>query len=202
MRLYSYVVARDFGFAPNPFFGFCTLATCKPITRRVARVGDWILGTGSAQRGRTGYLVYAMKVSEEMSFEEYWSDPRFLKKRPDLERGKMFAFGDNIYSRDASGGWLQLNSHHSCEDGCPNPNNIANDTQTNRVLIGADFVYWGGAGPKIPTKFRNFDGHDICAVRGHKCKFPPKLVEQFVEWIIGQGLRGYMDKPLDWSRTP
>lgn len=27
---YSYVVARDFGFAPNPFNGFLTLATCKP----------------------------------------------------------------------------------------------------------------------------------------------------------------------------
>ena len=30
MKLYSYIVARDFGFAPNPFYGFCTLATCKP----------------------------------------------------------------------------------------------------------------------------------------------------------------------------
>src|SRR5712671_5339411 len=34
MRLYSYVVARDFGFAPNPFFGVCTLATCKPDIRK------------------------------------------------------------------------------------------------------------------------------------------------------------------------
>jgi hypothetical protein len=25
VRLYSYVVARDFGFAPNPFYGFCSL---------------------------------------------------------------------------------------------------------------------------------------------------------------------------------
>lgn len=34
MTLYSYVVAHDFGFAPNPFDGLCTLATCKPDIRK------------------------------------------------------------------------------------------------------------------------------------------------------------------------
>ena len=33
---YSYIVARDFGFAPNPFNGVLTLATCKPIVRKGA----------------------------------------------------------------------------------------------------------------------------------------------------------------------
>ena len=47
MTIYSYVVARDYGFAPNPFYGCCTLATCKPIIRRMAQVGDWVIGTGS-----------------------------------------------------------------------------------------------------------------------------------------------------------
>ena len=32
--LFSYVVATDSGFAPNPFFGLCTLACCKPAIRR------------------------------------------------------------------------------------------------------------------------------------------------------------------------
>jgi hypothetical protein len=201
LRLYSYVVARDFGFAPNPFYQVCTLATCKPIIRRVAKEGDWIVGTGSAERGRRGFLVYAMRVTERRTFEEYWSDARFLSKRPDLNQGKMQAFGDNIYSRDGAGNWLQANSHHSCDDGSANPRNIANDTQTDRVLIGTEYVYWGGSGPEIPELFRNFDSHDVCALRGHKCKFPPELVEQFVAWIREQGA-GYMGKPLDWVRTP
>ncbi|WP_225761747.1 hypothetical protein [Acinetobacter sp. Marseille-P8610] len=34
MKIFSYVVSRDFGFAPNPFFNFCTLATCKPKIRK------------------------------------------------------------------------------------------------------------------------------------------------------------------------
>ena len=37
--LYSYVITRDYGFAPNPFGGICTLATCKPGIRNHAKVG-------------------------------------------------------------------------------------------------------------------------------------------------------------------
>ena len=75
-RLYSYIVANDTGFAPNPFHGYCTLATCKPRIRKTARVGDWIVGTGSKRNGKAGYAVYAMRVTEIMTFDEYWSDPR------------------------------------------------------------------------------------------------------------------------------
>ena len=44
--LYIYVVDRDFGFAPNPFHGYCTLATCKPKIRNGASIGNWIMGIG------------------------------------------------------------------------------------------------------------------------------------------------------------
>ena len=47
MRLYVYVVTHDNGFAPNPFHGFCTLATCKAPVRERAEIGDWVLGVGS-----------------------------------------------------------------------------------------------------------------------------------------------------------
>ena len=101
MRLHSYVVARDYGFAPNPFFGVCTLATCKPIIRSVAAIGDWVMGTGSKQWNREHHVVYAMRVTESMTFEQYWNDPRFQKKKPNLRGSKKQAFGDNIYFRNA-----------------------------------------------------------------------------------------------------
>ena len=83
-RLHSYIVARDFGFAPNPFFGYCTLATCMVYIREGAEVGDWVAGTGSGRKSvqREGYLVFAMRVEEILTFDEYWSDPRFRVKRP------------------------------------------------------------------------------------------------------------------------
>lgn len=54
MKIFSYVVSRDFGFAPNPFFNFCTLATCKPKIRKDAKIGDWIIGTNSTTKKNLG----------------------------------------------------------------------------------------------------------------------------------------------------
>ena len=51
MKLYSYIVAHDGGFAPNPFWGYCTLANCKPKIRQTAKVGDWIVGLSSKPKG-------------------------------------------------------------------------------------------------------------------------------------------------------
>ena len=64
--LFSYVVRFDSGFAPNPFYGYCTLATCKPRIRKAAGVGDWVVGSGSNDSlvRRGGYMVYAMQVSD------------------------------------------------------------------------------------------------------------------------------------------
>lgn len=44
MRVFTYVLDHDTGFAPNPFHGWCTLAGCKPVIRRTARIDDWIVG--------------------------------------------------------------------------------------------------------------------------------------------------------------
>lgn len=72
-RIHSYVVRYDSGFAPNPFYGYCTLATCKPNIRKGADIGDWVVGSGSNDRNvrRGGHLVYAMRVTETMTFDEY-----------------------------------------------------------------------------------------------------------------------------------
>ena len=35
-RIHSYVVRYDSGFGAQPFYGYCTLATCKPSIRRGA----------------------------------------------------------------------------------------------------------------------------------------------------------------------
>src|SRR5579863_9322212 len=92
VKLHSYVVARDFGFAPNPFFGVCTLATCKPKIRSAAQIGDWVTGTGSKPSKREKNVVYAMRVTGTMTFEEYWSDPHFQRKKVNMRGSKKQAF--------------------------------------------------------------------------------------------------------------
>lgn len=206
MNLYSYVVARDYGFAPNPFFGVCTLATCKPRIRKAAHLGDWVVGTGSKKHRREKHIVFAMRVTDAMTFNQYWVDRRFQRKRPNLQGSKKQAFGDNIYSRKAgTKNWCQANSHHSMADGSPNKLNVATDTQADRVLISDDFVYWGGAGPRLPQKFLDYGPQHLTLCvggRNHKTNFPPKFIQEFVAWIRSLNERGYVDEPLDWSRTP
>lgn len=203
MKLYSYIVPRDFGFAPNPFYGICTLATCKPKIRASAEVGDWVVGTGSKHYDLEGHVVYAMQVSEVLSFDQYWSDSRFERKRPNLHGSLKQAYGDNIYHRDANtDDWLQEDSHHSEADGSANPLNVSHDTQTDAVLIGNEFYYWGAFGPEIPRKFRKFDGNDIChSGRGHKCNFPSSLVESFITWIRSRECHGYVGEPAEFVIT-
>lgn len=156
MRLYSYIVARDFGFAPNPFHGFCTLATCKPRIRAVASSGDWVVGTGAKSKyNLAGRLVYAMRVAEVLDFTSYWNDPRFLAKRPVLNGSLKLVYGDNIYRRVGKR-WAQADSHHSLDNGRPNEANIEQDTGADRVLIATKFVYWGASAPTIQSRFRLF----------------------------------------------
>jgi Nucleotide modification associated domain 2 len=202
--IYSYVVARDYGFAPNPFHGVCTLATCKPRIRKATAVGDWVIGTGSKGRKRAGFLVYAMKVEEALTFDQYWSDERFLLKRPNLHGSKKIAFGDNIYYRKGEGyDWKQLNSHHTLPDGRINKFNLNTDTSVNRVLISRTFTYWGGHGPAVPQQFRDYNGDDIvCAARNHRSNFAPDLVRDFLAWIEPMAHEGFVGEPLDWERTP
>ncbi len=202
MKLYSYIVARDFGFAPNPFFGFCTLATCKPKIRAGASVGDWIVGTGAKTRyDIAGRLIYAMQVDEVLDFDSYWNDPRFIRKRPNLNGSLKMIYGDNIYHRVGKK-WVQLDSHHSLENGRPNKANIAWDTGVDRVLVGTKFVYWGKAAPTIPKRLRSFrkTGEDICCkARGHRV-FGEEIATAFAKWLDQRGKSGFQGEPLEFER--
>lgn len=200
MKLYSYVVARDFGFAPNPFFGFCTLATCKPKIRKHASVGDWIAGTGAKTRyGFSGRLIYAMQVSEVLDFDKYWQDPRFIHKRPNLTGSLQMLYGDNIYHRDRRG-WVQADSHHSLPHGRLNNANLAWDTGVDRLLVATKFVYYGRSAPKLPSRFRAFgsDQIDICAHRGHRL-FDGELPTAFAAWLDDLDEWGVRGDPLEFA---
>jgi len=144
-HLYTYVISRDFGFAPNPFHGVCTLATCKPGIRKSATVGDWILGVGGKKLGQTfRKCILLMKVSEKISFQNYWDDSRFSLKKPSRNGSHVQMLGDNIYHKNASGKWIQEDSHHSNADGSVNHNNLNRDAGiSDQVLISNYFFYFG-----------------------------------------------------------
>jgi hypothetical protein len=196
MRLYLYVIEHDMGFAPNPFFGACTLAACKPQIRKTAVVGDVIAGFGSKASGLAGRVTYWMRIEEILTFDVYWGDPRFRAKRPQLGGSLMQCYGDNIYHRDKmSGVWVQERSFHSDPPGARNGGNLVRDTgRTEKVLIGREFAYWGGAGPAAPSKLR----HMIPNGRPYRCRFRDDDRDAFVAWLRGRSERGFRGEPADW----
>lgn len=147
-----YVVDRDFGFAPNPFHGSCTLATCKPGIRGSAKANDWVVGMGGGRLKATGRCVFAMRVTEKLSFNQYWSNPEYFDKKPVRTGSSKMMVGDNIYHRDTGSQWQQIDSHHSNIDGSVNLHNLLNDTQSDQMLVSKYFFYFGKNAPLVPQE--------------------------------------------------
>ncbi len=201
--LFSYVVRYDSGFAPNPFHGRCTLATCKPKIRQHAQIGDWIVGTGSNARGvrHGGHLVYAMRVTEILSTAEFWHDPRFEKKKPNMFHNWVATSGDNIYEPIGRGRWRQLSSYHSHENGSRSDDHVVRDTGVERILVSDRFVYFGGEGPQLPASF--LEGGEfqmICLYRNYRRVRNEPVIVAFEKWISSLGKIGFQGKPWDWLK--
>ena len=190
MKLYSYIVAHDGGFAPNPFWGYCTLANCKPKIRRTAKVGDWIVGLSSKAKGNR--VIYAMQVEEILTYAQYYRDERFSEKIPNYSKRKViYKRGDNIYKPLPNGKFRQLRSAHSkeCQE---DPKAKAVDLGGINILIARAFYYFGGSGPDLPKHL-----HELKVRRGHKCRFPPDTISDFSKFIEEYPL-GVNAPPSDW----
>lgn len=195
MVLFSYVITRDYGFAPNPFGKYCTLATCKPLIRKTARVGDWIIGTGSnSKKYKMGdRLIYAMRVDEKLSYSEYWNDSRFQYKKPVMNGSKKQKYGDNIYYFDQLLNKLvQVNSHHSLEHGITNSINYNRDISGKYVLISKYFWYFGEAAPRIPEELI---GDIVKNGIGYKKIVNQNIINCFTTWLSKNFEMGYRGMP-------
>ncbi len=199
MRLWSYKISRDYGFAPNPFFGACTVACCKPDVRRGAAIGDLIVGCGSSKLNLVGHVIFAMRVSEKLTFQEYWDDERFRRKRPIFTAGKAHAYGDNIYHKHEADDWIQEDSHHSLDGGALNSLNADRDLGADAVLIGLDFVYWGNSAPEIPQWLRSYDGDDLYPnVRNLRNHYSEAFKVAALDWFEHEP-RGRLGRPISWK---
>jgi hypothetical protein len=198
MKMYSYVITRDYGFAPNPFGGLCTLATCKPSIRKIAQVNDWVIATGPiTSYNKPGYLFYAMEVEEKLTYNQYWSDDRFQFKKPLFNGSLKQCFGDNIYYLMEDNAWHQQNSHHSHENGVVNIANLKTDTSSQSVLISSKFYYWGRSNVELPEDFKK----GIC----NNVKVPTykvvdaDIAKRLIIWIEENYEKGIMNDPMEFE---
>jgi hypothetical protein len=101
-QIYYYILRYDDGIAPCVDSGALTLAICKPMIRRTAKEGDWVMGISPKAHGHK--LCYAAQVTEKINGQEYYVARRFRKR------------GDRIYSFNGSRFQLRNHSVHTEAD--------------------------------------------------------------------------------------
>jgi hypothetical protein len=177
MRLFSYCIPVDDGAAPNPFWGVCTLAICKPKIRRVANIGDWVVGVGSKNVRGISYqnkLVYAMKVTDKLTMEEYdfYCKSKLTNKIPDLyNRDYRRNVGDNIYDYSNSEPKLRLSVHKF--------ENRQRDLGGKYVLLSNHFYYFGDKAIEIREDLLPI----VKQGQSHKSIANEPIKLNFVDWL-------------------
>ncbi|OPY60053.1 MAG: hypothetical protein A4E56_02938 [Pelotomaculum sp. PtaU1.Bin065] len=195
MKIYVYTLVHDAGFAPNPYHGYCTLACCKPIIRKIAEVGDWIVGI--TPRAHGSRLVYAMNVNETLPFEKYWVDPRFIDKKPKWKsEDPVQRSGDNIYKYSGHAKFTQLPSRHwdsKCNQ--PDLNQMKIDLSGKYVLISKKYSYFGQNTQPIPANLLSI----MRPARGHRVNFKPEHHQLILDYLesLPLGIHGY---PQDFDK--
>lgn len=199
MAYFSYKIEHDFGLAPNPFGGYCTLAVCKSKIRnnRHLKIGDWIIGTGSIELKTLHRLIYVMQVEEKLTFNQYWADNRFQYKKPVLNGSLVQMYGDNFYHQNTeTKEWIQENSAHSLEKGLLNIDHLRKDTLGQYVLISKTFYYFGDKSIQIQDKHLPIcsEGRDM-----KRQAIPKAIADDFIQWLQINYSVGIYGDPISWK---
>lgn len=225
MKIYSYIMTDDTGFAPNPFGGVCTLACCKPEIRRLADKGDMVIGI----RGRKLFnkiaaqqnihhindkdifkIIYIMTVSDKKPFQDYFKDSRFKSKIPS-KVNNVSKCGDNIYKPQEQikslEDFIQLPSTHSNDDledkDTKNHDLGGVQLKNNNVLIADNYYYFGSSA--IDTNAIDFlykypSGHLLS--RKHKVTGNPDDIVKVLAFIKAKTIKkGILGKPHEWQQN-
>ena len=184
-RIYSYVLRFDDGGAPNPFWGTCTLTICKPTIRRTARIGDWVIGTGSKNSklkdGKkydlSDSLVYAMKITDKLTLEQYdkFCLENLKEKIPSwFNKDWRKRMGDCIYD-------YSNQRETKLRKGVHNELNVKRDLSGNNSLLSTEFYYFGEEPRIIPENLKRI----IKKNQGHLRIENADLLFDFEKWISG-----------------
>ena len=178
LKMWSYRIVHDKQFAPNPFKGVLTLATCKPLIRRSkeSESGVWLAGFAAysvkdglrPKKGRE-LLIYLAKISEVMTMQDYWT--KYPQKRAQ-KCGEEFEeyYGDNIYDENLH---LVNDNHHKDWD-------FKRDISGKNVLICKEFYYFApDSRLVVPNEFDEL----VYKRRGQTLVQNKDLIQKFIDYV-------------------
>lgn len=174
--LFTYCIPIDDGAAPNPYWEICTLNICKPVIRRVANVGDWVVGTGSVKFDCADHVVYAMKVTQKMTMAEYdsWVKQYCPEKEADWGNGDhRRRLGDSIYDFTTDPPKQRKGVHGS--------GNVKTDLGGQCTLLSTHFYYFGNKPVLLPEDLRPI----VKQGQAHRSRSNQPFLSRFVSWIEG-----------------
>jgi hypothetical protein len=120
--IWSYIVAYDEGSAPCTDNNLLTLCICKPLIRRNANIGDWLVGFAKKKLGQN-LITYVAEITEKVSMENYFLDPTpRLDKIYNIIDDSFIHYGGNIHNT---------------------PRNWKTDVSGKYCLISKNFWYFG-----------------------------------------------------------
>jgi len=184
-------MTHDSGFAPNPYYRYCTLATCTPNHMRAnLEKDDVIVGVeaNSLMRQRMRKLgkqssqyrciIYYMVISEQLSLDDYYRDSRFsAKKAEPASSSYAKRQGDNVYWRKGKGfASTPGNPHYDTHS-------FGQDTKGNRVFIGSKFFYFGDSQVRLPPRFEKY------VPKNHGIKYTRRELPSLDQYVEQQAIR-------------
>ncbi len=192
-KLFSYCLPFDDGAAPNPFWGQCTLAICKPAIRRKARIGDWVVGTGSVDSpigDISGKVVYAMRVTGKMTMRGYdqFTSSELPNKIPQMDHTDPRRwYGDSIYDFSTFPPPLRPSVHGE--------GNRSTDLHGSFALLSDHFFYFGDQPIALPEALLGI----VKQGQSHRSDENDKYFDDFVRWI--DGIPADAEAIQKWGKT-
>lgn len=166
-RIYRYILTHDSGMIPCPDDGMITLATCKPVIRRMARPGDWVVGfrPGSLVRG---LVPWAGKVEQVVNHGDY------QRTHP--------ARSDAVYRLAENEQFERLAPDYHASQA-----ELERDTGGPVLLFDPGWsFYFNGRPEPLPDDLF----HLAAAGRGHRVtEATPDMRERFEAWLAGLGVQ-------------
>lgn len=181
-RIFFYKLTADVGAAPCVQRGLLSLAICKPMIRRSAKIDDLIFGFTANSldtRNRSIYrnrLIYVARITDKLCDGEYYKGDKYTS-RDDC----IYTYSAKQFRRrkDAK---FHLEEHDLAHD-------LGNPPEYPRanVLLSSDFRYFGIAGTDdYKSEFAEVRKAVESLGRGHHVKLGPTLRDEFLamkRWI-------------------
>lgn len=166
--------------APNPRDGLVTLATCKPTIRKVADVGDWVVGNFPSPNNTV--VAWAGRIARVVDIADY------ALEFPDRH--------DALHERGSDGELRRIKAkltwYHQGAD------------EQRKDKIGHALVfdvastwYFGEAGQVLPEDL----AHLAASYQGHRVNNrQPGDLERLQSWLAGIAPAGVHSEPRDgWA---